>query len=121
VQSVAFSPNGEILASGSCDQTVKLWNLNTGKCQQTIPAHQSWVWSVAFSPDGNIVASGGQDETIALWNVQTGKCLEILRSKRPYEGMCITGAKGITEAQREALKSLGAVEFALQPAGEVLY
>jgi WD40 repeat protein len=121
VQSVAFSPNGEILASGSCDQTVKLWNLNTGKCQQTIPAHQSWVWSVAFSPDGHIVASGGQDETIALWNVQTGKCLEILRSKRPYEGMCITGAKGLTEAQREALKSLGAVEFALQPAGEVLY
>jgi WD40 repeat protein len=110
VQSVAFSPDGEILASGSCDQTVKLWNPSTGKCQQTIPAHQSWVWSVAFSPDGKIVASGGQDETIQLWDIQTGKCLEQLRTKRPYEGMCITGAKGLTEVQRESLKFLGAVE-----------
>jgi WD40 repeat protein len=110
VQSVAFSPNGEILASGSCDQTVKLWNMNTGKCQQTIPAHKSWVWSVAFSPDGQIIASGGQDETIQLWDIQTGKCLELLRTKRPYEGMCIKGAKGLTDVQREALKFLGAVD-----------
>ncbi|AFY46608.1 WD40 repeat-containing protein [Nostoc sp. PCC 7524] len=110
VQSVAFSPHGEILASGSCDQTVKFWNINTGKCQQTIPAHQSWVWSVAFSPNGEIVASGGQDETIQLWDIHTGKCLDILRTKRPYEGMCITGAKGLTDVQREALKFLGAVD-----------
>ncbi|KYC37617.1 hypothetical protein WA1_39830 [Scytonema hofmannii PCC 7110] len=110
VQSVAFSPNGEILASGSCDQTVKLWNLSTGKCQQTILAHQSWVWSVAFSPDGKTVVSGGQDETIQLWDIQTGKCLGMLRTKRPYEGMCIAEAKGLTEVQQEALRFLGAVE-----------
>ncbi|MEA5515388.1 NB-ARC domain-containing protein [Nodularia sp. UHCC 0506] len=110
VQSVAFSPNGEILASGSCDQTVKLWNLNTGKCQITIPAHQSWVWSVAFSPDGQILVSGGQDETMRLWDIHTGNCLQTLRTKRPYEGMCIQGAKGITDVQREALKFLGAVD-----------
>ena len=110
VQSVAFSPDGEILASGSCDHTVKLWNPSTGKCQQTILAHQSWVWSVAFSPDGKIVASGGQDETIRLWDIQTGKCLDMLRTKRPYEGMCIAEAKGLTEVQREALKFLGAVD-----------
>lgn len=110
VQSVAFSPDGTILASGSCDQTVKLWNLSAGKCQQTIPAHQSWVWSVAFSPDGKIVASGGQDETIRLWDIETGECLKLLRTKRPYEGMCIRGVKGLTEVQREALKFLGAVD-----------
>ncbi|WP_066424077.1 NB-ARC domain-containing protein [Anabaena sp. 4-3] len=110
VQSVAFSPNGEILASGSCDQTVKFWNINTGKCQQTIPAHKSWVWSVAFSPDGEILVSGGQDETIQLWDIHTGKCLEMLRTKRPYEGMCIKGAKGLIDVQREALKFLGAVD-----------
>ncbi|PSB57669.1 NB-ARC domain-containing protein [Chamaesiphon polymorphus] len=110
VQSVAFSPDSKILASGSCDQTVKLWNPNTGKCQQTIPAHQSWVWSVVFSPNGKIVASGGQDETIQLWDLKLGKCIERLRTKRPYEGMCITGAKGLTAMQREALKFLGAVE-----------
>jgi WD40 repeat protein len=110
VQSVAFSPNGEILASGSCDQTVKLWHPSTGKCQQTILAHQSWVWSVVFSPDGKIVASGGQDETIQLWDIQLGKCLDRLRTKRPYEGMCIAGAKGLTAMQREALKFLGALD-----------
>jgi WD40 repeat protein len=110
VQSVAFSPDGEILASGSCDRSVKLWNLSTGKCQQTILAHQSWVWSVAFSPDSKIVASGGQDETIRLWDLEAGKCLDLLRTKRPYEGMCITKATGLTEVQREALKFLGAVD-----------
>jgi WD40 repeat protein len=111
VQSVAFSPDGQILASGSCDQTVKLWNPNTGKCQQTILAHQSWVWSVIFSPNGKILASGGQDETIQLWDIQLGKCLDRLRTKRPYEGMCIAGAKGLTAMQREALKFLGAVDY----------
>jgi WD40 repeat protein len=110
VQSLAFSPNGEILASGSCDQTVKLWNINTGKCEKTIQSHQSWVWSVAFSPDGEMLASGGQDETIQLWDIQTGKCLQLLRTKRPYEGMSIKGAKGLTDVQREALKFLGAVD-----------
>jgi WD40 repeat protein len=110
VQSVAFSPDRHILASGSCDQTVKLWDPKTGKCQQTIPAHQSWVWSVVFSPNGKIVASGGQDETIQLWDIKLEKCIERLRTKRPYEGMCITGAKGLTAMQREALKFLGAVE-----------
>jgi WD40 repeat protein len=110
VQSLAFSPNGEILASGSCDQTVKLWNINTGKCEKTIQSHQSWVWSVAFSPDGEMLASGGQYETIQLWDIQTGKCLQLLRTKRPYEGMSIKGAKGLTDVQREALKFLGAVD-----------
>ena len=110
VQSVAFSPNGEILASGSCDQTIKLWHLSTGKCQQTISAHQSWVWSVVFSPDGKYLASGSQDETIRLWDVLVGKCLDLLRTKRPYEGMCITEAKGLTAIQRAALKFLGAVD-----------
>ncbi|MFM7407319.1 MAG: eIF2A-related protein [Cuspidothrix sp.] len=110
VQSVAFSPNGETLASGSCDQTVKLWNINTGKCEKTIQAHQNWVWSVAFSPNGEMVASGGQDETIQLWDMQTGKCLQLLRTKRPYEGMSIKGTKGLTDVQREALKFLGAVD-----------
>jgi WD40 repeat protein len=110
VQSVAFSPNGTVLASGSCDQTVKLWDPMTGKCQQTIPAHQSWVWSVVFSPDGKILASGGQDETIQLWDIKLSKCVERLRTKRPYEGMCIAGAKGLTAMQQEALKFLGAVD-----------
>jgi WD40 repeat protein len=109
VQSVAFSPDGKTLASGSCDETIKLWNLETGKSWQTLWGHNSWVWSVAFSPDGMALASGSQDETIKLWDVQTGECLETLRTPRPYEGMCITGVRGLTPAQLTTLKALGGV------------
>ncbi len=112
VQSVAFSPDGKALASGSCDQTIKLWDVSTGKCWQTLSAHARWIWSVAFSPDGKALASGGQDETIKLWDVNVGKCLGTLRSKRPYEGMRLTQARGLTEAELATLKGLGAVEEA---------
>jgi WD40 repeat protein len=110
VQTVKFSPDGQTLASGSCDRTVKLWDLQTERCLQTILAHQSWVWSVDFSPDGRTLASGGQDETIHLWDIANRQCVARLRTKRPYEGMCITGARGLSAMQRASLKSLGAVE-----------
>jgi WD40 repeat protein/DNA-binding SARP family transcriptional activator/predicted ATPase/DNA polymerase III delta prime subunit len=113
VWSVAFSPDGQVLASVSSDQTVKLWDIQTGECLKTLAGHTNLAWSVAFSPDGLTLASGSQDESVRLWNWQTGECLAILRSARPYEGTNIFGAVGITEAQRTALKQLGAVD---QPA-----
>jgi WD40 repeat protein len=54
--------------------------------------------------------SGSEDATIRVWNVQTGACVNVLRPDRPYEGMNITGIVGLTEAQRETLKQLGATE-----------
>ncbi|MBW4599872.1 MAG: hypothetical protein KME29_09710 [Calothrix sp. FI2-JRJ7] len=111
VRSVAFSPDGQKLVSCSDDQTLKLWDISTGVNLRTFEGHQKVVWSVAFSPNGQMLASGGKDETIRLWNVETGECVKILRAKRPYEGMNITGAIGLTTAQRTTLKALGAVEF----------
>nr|QIZ85987.1 WD40 domain P-loop ATPase domain [Oscillatoria sp. PCC 6602] len=108
VQTVAFSPDGKFLASGSCDQTVKFWEIDTGECWQTLSAHKNWVWSIAFSPNGDILASAGQDETIKLWKVSTGECLETLRSKRLYEGMCLSESTHLTAAQLATLKLLGA-------------
>lgn len=66
---------------------------------------------MAFSPDGKTLASGSGDENIKLWDVQSGACLKTLRSDRPYERMNITGVTGLTEAQKGALKALGAVEM----------
>src|SRR5262249_32361643 len=58
VLSVAFSPEGNTLASGSGDRTIKLWDVATGKERATLTGHGDWVRSVAFSPDGNTLASG---------------------------------------------------------------
>ena len=72
VSSVAFSPDGTILASGSWDDTIKLWDIKTGTKIRTLTGHKYWVRSVAFSPDGTTLASGSEDRTIKLWNVKTG-------------------------------------------------
>ncbi|MBD2386262.1 NB-ARC domain-containing protein [Cylindrospermum sp. FACHB-282] len=78
VFSVAFSPNGQFLASASGDRTIKLWNPHTGQCLNTLYGHGSWVWAVAFSPDGNILASASYDHTIKIWDVHSGECLQTL-------------------------------------------
>jgi WD40 repeat protein len=108
---VAFIANGQILASSSDDQMLKLWDVTTGKCFRTLDGHKIWLWSVAISPDSKILATGSEDETIKLWNINTGECLKTLRATRPYEGMNITGAKGLSEAQKATLKALGAVDM----------
>ncbi|MCC3529531.1 MAG: AAA family ATPase, partial [Microcoleus sp. PH2017_22_RUC_O_B] len=73
VKSVSFSPDGKTLASGSDDETIKLWDITTGKEIRAIQGHKEWVQSVSFSPDGKTLASGSGDKTIKLWNVTTGK------------------------------------------------
>ncbi len=72
VSSVAFSPDGSRLASGSYDKTVRLWNVDTGVETRRLTGHTGWVYSVDFSPDGSQLASGSFDETIRLWDVVTG-------------------------------------------------
>jgi WD40 repeat protein len=67
VRSVAFSPDGKTLVSGSWDKTIKLWDVKTGKERATLKGHTEIVWSVAYSPDGKTLASGSYDKTIKLW------------------------------------------------------
>src|SRR3982750_1348200 len=66
VSSVAFDPQGETLASGSRDNTVKLWEARSGKLLRTLEGHQDYVWSVAFDPQGGTLASGSGDSTVKL-------------------------------------------------------
>ena len=71
VTSVAFSPDGTIVASGAADGTVKLWDMATHTNIATLEEHANAVSSVAFSPDGTIVASGAADGTVKLWDMAT--------------------------------------------------
>nr|WP_263012926.1 serine/threonine-protein kinase [Ancylothrix sp. D3o] len=81
VQTVAFSPDGNMLASGSGDGSINLWNLNSGKVEQTFFGHSDVVNSLAFSPDGKILASGAGslDSTVKLWDVEGGQLLDTLK------------------------------------------
>ena len=108
LQSFAFSADGSILASCCRDQTIRLWDVHTGQCLKILYGHSDWVRAVVFSPDGSLLASSSYDGTIKFWDAQTGECLKTLRSDRPYERMNITGATGLTEAQKIALRALGA-------------
>jgi WD40 repeat protein len=70
VTSVAFSPGGARLASGSGDGTIRVWDVKSGRpVGEPMQGHQGWVLSVAFSPDGMRLASGSQDQTIRLWDL----------------------------------------------------
>jgi WD40 repeat protein len=64
VRSVAFSPDSTRLASGSADNTVKIWDASSGACLQTLEGHSNFVYSVAFSPDSTRLASGSDDDTL---------------------------------------------------------
>ena len=79
VDSVSFSPDGQTLASGSSDKTIRLWNVHTGQTLRTLKGHTHWVSSVCFSPDGNTLASGSRDWNIHLWDVRTGQALRTLK------------------------------------------
>ena len=78
VFSAEFSLDGTKVVSASDDKTLRLWNVATGECEQTLAGHSSTVWSAGFSPDGTKVVSASDDKTLRLWNVATGECEQTL-------------------------------------------
>ncbi len=77
--SVALSSNGELLAAGTANGAIHLWQAKSGAILFIYKGHTDWVRSIAFSPDGNIIASGSEDGTIRLWEVNSSGCLKVLQ------------------------------------------
>ena len=71
---------GTMVASGSSDRTVRVWEVSSGRALHTFEGHASWVQSVAFSADGTRLVSGSTDKTVRVWEVSSGRAL------RAFEG-----------------------------------
>ncbi len=110
VLTIAGSPNGMFLASGGEESQISVWNRENGEAINTLVGHTDTVYDVTFSADGNLLASSSRDETVKLWDIKTGQCIKTYRDPRPYEGLNIYEATGLTPAQKAKLIALGATE-----------
>ncbi len=79
VMCVAFSPRGNLLASGSHDRSVRLWHPHTGQQLHVLEGHADTLWALAFRDDGKVLASASLDGMIRLWDAQTAKLLQVCK------------------------------------------
>src|SRR6266536_72051 len=76
VTAVTFSPDNRLLASGSIDNTVKVWDLESGREIHTFTGHKGWVTTVAFAPDSQLLASGSKDMLLKVWSINNERELQ---------------------------------------------
>ena len=95
---MAFAPAGNILASGSHDETVRLWDVVTNQPQAALFGHTAEVHSVAFSPDGKTLVSGSLDDTVRLWDTDTGQLKNTLEERNMWGHFMVLSPDGLTLA-----------------------
>jgi WD40 repeat protein len=78
VTCLAFSPDGNRIASSSIDKTVRVWDVSTGVCVMILEGHRSGVLAVAYSKRGTFIASGGKDMRIRLWDANSGVTVSVI-------------------------------------------
>ena len=89
VLSVACSPDGRHIVSGSHDGTIRIWDAQIGRqVGNPLKGHTNSVLSVAFSPDGRYIVSGSNDQTLQVWDAQTGDCVgNLLKGHTDFKGL----------------------------------
>ncbi|AFY31168.1 NB-ARC domain-containing protein [Calothrix sp. PCC 7507] len=82
ILTIAFSPDGKLLASGDTNGDICLWNTEDFQMRNvaSLKGHIGWVWEMKFSADGKTVVSCSEDGTIRIWNISTGKCLQVIKA-----------------------------------------
>ncbi|KAL2316422.1 Transcriptional repressor tup11 [Schizosaccharomyces pombe] len=75
VRTIAFSPDGKYLVTGTEDRQIKLWDLSTQKVRYVFSGHEQDIYSLDFSHNGRFIVSGSGDRTARLWDVETGQCI----------------------------------------------
>ena len=111
VLSVAFSPDGQRLLSGSADSTVRLWNLHSGAETCILSGHTDKVWSVAFLPDGKRAISAGKDKSVRLWDLERGRELRCFEG-RTNRGLAVSpdGSLALTGSLSDGMVRLWLVD-----------
>jgi WD40 repeat protein len=115
VVTVAYSPDGLLVAGGGSGKNIRLWDPRTGKAQQELVGHRGIVRALAFAPDGRTLVSGGDDHSIRFWDVRTGQ----LKRTLPKQIGMVSSIVFAPDGKTLATSSTGATDGSRTWTGEI--